>query len=73
MRRRAFRQLKLPTRAHSCRGASGHGRVRGVLTLTDGFHTRGYPEPDRDGTAELAVAKRLIARSLRYTEPGADY
>jgi AcrR family transcriptional regulator len=41
--------------------------ARWVLTLTDGFHTRGYPEPDRDRDAELATAKRLIARALRCT------
>jgi AcrR family transcriptional regulator len=43
--------------------------ARWVLTLTDGFHTRGYPEPDRDRAAELATAKRLVARALRYTGP----
>ena len=43
--------------------------ARWVLTITDGFHTRGYPEPDRDRTAEVVVAKRLIARSLRYLGP----
>lgn len=43
--------------------------ARWVLTVTDGFHTRGYPEPDRDHAAEVAVAKRLIARALRYTGP----
>ena len=26
--------------------------ARWVLTLTDGFHTRGYPEPDRDRAAD---------------------
>jgi AcrR family transcriptional regulator len=47
--------------------------ARWVLTLTDGFHTRGYPEPDRDRPAETVVAKRLIARALRYSgaEPSA--
>ena len=45
--------------------------ARWVLTLTDAFHTRGYPEPDRDRAAEAATAKRLIARALRYTGPGA--
>jgi hypothetical protein len=33
---------------------------------TDGFHGRGYPEPDRDRAAEIATAKHLIARILRY-------
>jgi hypothetical protein len=44
--------------------------ARWVLTLTDGFHTRGYPEPDRDRAAELATARLLIARVLRCTGPG---
>jgi AcrR family transcriptional regulator len=43
--------------------------ARWVLTITDGFHTRGYPEPDRDRAAELVTAQRLIARALRYTGP----
>jgi len=41
--------------------------ARWLLVLTDGFHTRGYPEPDRDRPAEVATAKELIARSLRHT------
>ena len=45
--------------------------ARWVLTLTDGFHTRGYPEPDRDRAAETAQAKQLIARALRHTGPRA--
>jgi len=60
------------------RGAAEPGMPAGtaarwVLTVTDGFHTRGYPEPDRDHVTEVAVAKRLIARVLRYAgpEPGA--
>ena len=44
--------------------------ARWVLTLTDGFHTRGCPEPDRDRAAELATDRLLIARVLRYTGPG---
>jgi len=46
--------------------------ARWVLTVTDGFHTRGYPEPDRDRAAEPATAKLLIARALRHRggEPG---
>lgn len=44
--------------------------ARWVLTLTDGFHTRGYPEPDRDRAAEAVAAKRVIARALGYTGPG---
>jgi AcrR family transcriptional regulator len=43
--------------------------ARWVLTLTDGFHARGYPEPDRDRAAELRTAKRLIARALRHPDP----
>jgi AcrR family transcriptional regulator len=43
--------------------------ARWVLTVTDGFHTRGYPEPDRDRPAEVAAAKLLIARALRHTGP----
>jgi AcrR family transcriptional regulator len=43
--------------------------ARWVLTVTDGFHTRGYPEPDRDRSAEVAAARVLIARALRCTGP----
>lgn len=43
--------------------------ARWVLTLTDAFYGRGYPEPDHDRTAEIATAKHLIARMLRYTGP----
>ncbi|WP_198679321.1 TetR/AcrR family transcriptional regulator [Thermomonospora amylolytica] len=43
--------------------------ARWVVVITDGFHTRGYAEPDRDRAAEVAVAKELIARTLRYTGP----
>ncbi len=42
--------------------------ARWILTITDGFHGRGYPEPDLDRGAEVATAKKLIARVLRYTE-----
>lgn len=45
--------------------------ARWVLTLTDGFHGRGYPEPDRDRAAEVTTAKQLIARVLSYTGPAA--
>lgn len=45
--------------------------ARWVLTLIDGFHGRGYPEPDLDRVAEVATAKQLIARILRYTGPDA--
>jgi AcrR family transcriptional regulator len=43
--------------------------ARWVVVITEGFHTRGYAEPDRDRAAEVAVAKELIARALRYTGP----
>jgi len=43
--------------------------ARWILTITDGFLGRGYPEPDRDRAAAVAEAKTLIARVLRYTEP----
>ena len=54
-------------------GAPPATAARWVLTVTDGFMTRGYPEPDRDRPAELLAAKRLVARALRYTgeEPAA--
>ncbi len=43
--------------------------ARWVLTLTDAFLGRGYPEPERDAEAATATAKRMIARVLRYREP----
>jgi AcrR family transcriptional regulator len=43
--------------------------ARWALTLTDAFIGRGYPEPDRDRTAQTATAKRMIARVLRYGGP----
>ncbi|WP_369252178.1 TetR/AcrR family transcriptional regulator [Geodermatophilus amargosae] len=54
-------------------GAPSATAARWVLTVTDGFMTRGYPEPDRDRPAEVRAAKRLIARALRFTgeEPDA--
>jgi AcrR family transcriptional regulator len=39
--------------------------ARWVLTVTDGFLGRGYPEPDRDRDADVATAKEVIARVLR--------
>lgn len=39
--------------------------ARWVLTLTDSFVGRGYPEPDRDLAATTATVKDLIARILR--------
>jgi hypothetical protein len=52
-------------------GAPSATAARWVLTVTDGFHTRGYPEPDRDRAAEVAAAKVLIARALRHAGPAA--
>ena len=45
--------------------------ARWVLTLTDSFLGRGYPEPDRDMAAALDTAKEMIARVLR-AEAGED-
>jgi hypothetical protein len=36
-----------------------------VLTLTDGFLGRGYPEPERDVDAAVDTGKVLIARVMR--------
>ena len=44
--------------------------ARWVLTLTDGFLGRGYPEPERDIDAAVATAKEMIARVLRRAEAG---
>ena len=44
--------------------------ARWVLTMTDGFLGRGYPEPDRDIDAAVATAKEMIARVLRHAEIG---
>jgi hypothetical protein len=38
-----------------------------VLTLTDSFLGRGYPEPDRDPVETAATVKLLIARALRHS------
>jgi AcrR family transcriptional regulator len=46
--------------------------ARWVLTLTDSFLGRGYPEPDRDIEAAVATAKEMIARVLRRAEVGED-
>ena len=42
--------------------------ARWVLTLTDSFLGRGYPEPDRDIEAVVVTAKEMIARVLRSAE-----
>jgi hypothetical protein len=44
--------------------------ARWVLTLTDSFLGRGYPEPERDMDAAVATAKEMIARVLRRAEAG---
>ena len=44
--------------------------ARWVLTMTDSFLGRGYPEPDRDIGAAVATAKEMIARVLRHAEIG---
>jgi AcrR family transcriptional regulator len=47
--------------------------ARWVLTLTDSFLGRGYPEPDRDVAAALATAKEMITRVLRHDDVGETY
>ena len=42
--------------------------ARWVLTVTDSFLGRGYPEPDRDMAAAVDAAKEMIARVLRRAE-----
>jgi AcrR family transcriptional regulator len=42
--------------------------ARWVLTLTDSFVGRGYPEPERDLTATVATVEELIRRILRYSD-----
>ena len=42
--------------------------ARWVLTLTDSFLGRGYPEQDRDIEAAVVTAKEMIARVLRSAE-----
>lgn len=42
--------------------------ARWVLTLTDSFLGRGYPEPDRDIEAVVVTAKEMITRVLRSAE-----
>jgi AcrR family transcriptional regulator len=42
--------------------------ARWVLTLTDSFLGRGYPEPERDIDAAVATAREMIARVLRLAE-----
>jgi AcrR family transcriptional regulator len=59
------RQLRETGRADP--GLADDEAARWVLTLTDSFLGRGYPEPDRDQDQAVATAKKLIARVLRYT------
>jgi AcrR family transcriptional regulator len=42
--------------------------ARWVLTVTDSFLGRGYPEPDRDMPAAVEAAKEMITRVLRRAE-----
>ena len=42
--------------------------ARWVLTLTDSFLGRGYPEPERDIDAAVATAREMIARVLRLAD-----
>jgi AcrR family transcriptional regulator len=44
--------------------------ARWVLTLTDSFLGRGYPEPDRDIAAAVDTAKEMIRRVLRRADAG---
>ena len=46
--------------------------ARWVLTVTDSFLGRGYPEPDRDMAAAVDLAKEMIARVLRRAQIGGD-
>ena len=52
-------------------GLSDDESARWVLTLTDSFLGRGYPEPDRDMAAAVDAAKEMIARVL-CAEAGED-
>ncbi len=51
-------------------GLSDEESARWVLTLTDSFLGRGYPEPDRDRAAAVATTKEMIGRVLRGAEVG---
>jgi AcrR family transcriptional regulator len=44
--------------------------ARWVLTLSDSFLGRGYPEPDRDIAAAVDTAKEMIRRVLRRADAG---
>jgi AcrR family transcriptional regulator len=49
-------------------GLSDEEAARWVLTLTDSFLGRGYPEPERDIDTAVATAREMIARVLRHAE-----
>ena len=49
-------------------GLSDEEAARWVLTLTDSFLGRGYPEPERDIAAAVGTAREMIARVLRHAE-----
>ena len=49
-------------------GLPNEEAARWVLTLTDSFLGRGYPEPERDIDAAVATAREMIARVLRHAE-----
>jgi AcrR family transcriptional regulator len=53
-------------------GLSDEEAARWVLTLTDGFLGRGYPQPDHDRAADVNAAKEMIARVLRRAAVGED-
>jgi AcrR family transcriptional regulator len=53
-------------------GLPDDGAARWVLTLTDSFLGRGYPEPDRNTAAAVDTTKEMIARVLRHAEVGED-
>jgi AcrR family transcriptional regulator len=53
-------------------GLSDEEAARWVLTLTDSFLGRGYPEPDRNTAAAVDTTKEMIARVLRHAEVGED-
>jgi AcrR family transcriptional regulator len=58
---------RLECAGHAEPGLRPETAARWVLTITDGLMGRGYPEPDRDPATDVATAKELITRLLRYT------
>ena len=63
---RLVRRLREAGIAHP--GLPDEEAARWVLTVTDSFLGRGYPEPDRNMDAALDTAKDMIARVLRHLE-----